>query len=352
MTTTSLRVQHYQENSPLVEKSGVSLAPMENLTPPQTTGVRLHWDGRSSLGGERGVGPVLGQALPASFQATGQPSITPRAGLYWRTDKVHYAPARPSRTIAWEQEAAGTTFLLDPILLAGITHGEISGATGELVWVCWGEQPASSTPSVRPALLVRTSRESTPVEHVTIVPSLTVHDPLVQHIALMLQAKMEGEGVAAQLYAGVLANALAVHFLHRYATSQHSQGEVAGGLSPYKLQRTIAYIREHLAQELSLVTLAAMGQASPAHFARLFKHSTGQTPHHYVIRRRMEQAQQLLAETAMSLSEIGLRVGCADQSHFTALFRKHIAMTPKAYRDNARAHAAAGHHRAQGFTDT
>jgi AraC family transcriptional regulator len=50
----------------------------------------------------------------------------------------------------------------------------------------------------------------------------------------------------------------------------------------------------------------------------------------------MERAQQLLAETDLPLNEIALQVGCADQSHFTALFRTHFALTPKAYRDHAR----------------
>jgi AraC family transcriptional regulator len=84
---------------------------------------------------------------------------------------------------------------------------------------------------------------------------------------------------------------------------------------------------------LSLATLAAVAQMSPTHFAHLFKQATGQTPHRYVIRCRMEQAKRLLAETDVPLSEIAYQVGCADQSHFTALFRHHVATTPKAYRD-------------------
>jgi methylphosphotriester-DNA--protein-cysteine methyltransferase len=52
--------------------------------------------------------------------------------------------------------------------------------------------------------------------------------------------------------------------------------------------------------------------------------------------RRMEHAKRLLAETDVPLIEIGLQVGCADQSHFTALFRTHASLTPKAYRDNTK----------------
>jgi AraC-like DNA-binding protein len=50
----------------------------------------------------------------------------------------------------------------------------------------------------------------------------------------------------------------------------------------------------------------------------------------------MAHAKRLLAETDVPLSDIGLQVGCTDQSHFTALFRTHVALTPKAYRAHTR----------------
>jgi len=64
--------------------------------------------------------------------------------------------------------------------------------------------------------------------------------------------------------------------------------------------------------------------------------ATGLAPHQYVLRCRMEHAKRLLAETDLSLMDIVHQVGCADHSHFTALFRKHVTMTPKAYRNHTR----------------
>jgi AraC family transcriptional regulator len=154
--------------------------------------------------------------------------------------------------------------------------------------------------------------------------------------ALVLQAAIEGESVAGQPSAQSLADAVATPFLRRYGVTRSSPGEVTGGLSLYKLRRTTAYIKDHLEQDLSLVTLAAVGETSPAHFSRLFRQAIGLPPHQYVIRCRMKRAKQLLAETDLPLSEIALQVGCADQSHFTALFRVHVALTPKAYRDHTR----------------
>jgi AraC family transcriptional regulator len=165
------------------------------------------------------------------------------------------------------------------------------------------------------------------------VPHFHAHDPLLHHIALVLQATSTADSTAEGLYAEVLTNALAVHLLRRYAACRHTVPEMTGGLSPARLRRTIAYIQAHLEQELSLTTLAALVHLSPDHFARLFKQATGQTPHQYVLGCRIARAKQLLAETDVPLSAIGLQVGCTDQSYFTALFRKHVTMTPKAYRD-------------------
>jgi AraC family transcriptional regulator len=166
------------------------------------------------------------------------------------------------------------------------------------------------------------------VERVTLAPSLPTYDPLLHHIALVLQAAIAGESVAQQLSAQSLADALVTPFLRRDGVMQQSLGEVTGGLSPYKRQRTIAYIKDHLEEDLSLVTLAAIEGTSPTHFARLFKQATGLAPHQYVLRCRMERAKKLLAETEETLIDVGLHVGCADQSHFTALFHKHVGMTP------------------------
>jgi AraC family transcriptional regulator len=225
------------------------------------------------------------------------------------------------------------TFSLAQGLLEVPVHAAFPTATVELVWLPWQEQPLSPTPAVHPALLVPAPCASWQTQHITIVPALDNYDPLLHHMAMVLQAAIEGEGEAGQLYAAVLAEALVVHFLRRYTASQSALDQASGGLAPSKLRRVTTYIQEHLEQALSLATLAAVAQTSPAHFARLFKQATGRTPHQDIITCRMAYAKQLLVETDMPLSEIGPEVGCVDQSHFTALFRKHVSMTPQVYRN-------------------
>ena len=321
----------------MAEEPSVSSAVVASATPlPQAAGPMLHWDDRSGVCGDVESLAFSACVRQPSFQAKRPLAAAHRARPYWTTGEIGRVPAIPPQAIAWEKEAALMTFSLAPVLLATAVHMVLPGATGELVWLPWQEQTASPIPAVHPALLVHTPYALLQAERVTIVPSLHAHDPLLHHIALVLQAAIEGEGLAGQMYAAVLADALVVHFLRRYTTPRPPLRQATGGLTPSKLRRTIAYIQEHLEQELSLATLAAVAQTSPAHFARQFKQATRRTPHQYVITCRMEYAKRLLVETDVPLGEIGPQVGCADQSHFTALFRKHVSMTPQVYRNTTR----------------
>jgi AraC-like DNA-binding protein len=320
----------------MVEQFCAMVATTASTTTSFTGGTTLQWN--ASNGECRAVMARAGveRSQPSPFFVKTSRHLAPRAERYWTSDEICVVPMVPPQVIAWDQEAARITFYLAPRLLTTTTHEPNLGATSELVWVHDPHAPISISRTVRPVLLVHAGDRTQQADLVEIIPNLQAHDPLRHHMTLALQATMEEQSPRGCLYAESLAEALGSHFLKRYTIAQPSHGEVTGGLSPYKLRHTTTYIKEHLAEELSLVTLAAVGQTSPAHFARQFKHSTGLTPHQYVIDCRMEQAKQLLTATEASLSEIGLQVGCADQSHFSALFRKYAFMTPKAYRDHTK----------------
>ena len=291
-------------------------------TPPPTSGDTLHWDGTG----------VVSQDVELTQDSAPAAGLVGRSMDLWRLDLL---PAPPAPAMDRALAAALTLYLDAGLLRASVLHTVIPGATGHLLWV--PSQQKIELPSVvHPALLVHTLYEALPVHYSELALHLPMHDPLHRHIALVLQAESDAEDVAGHLYAQALADALVVHFLRRYALSRQSLHTVTGGLAPSKLRRTIAYIKAHLEQTLSLAELAAVAQTSPTHFARLFKHATGLAPHRYVTTCRMEQAKQLLAATDVSLSEIGLQIGCADQSHFTALFRKYVSTTPQAYRNTTR----------------
>ena len=105
-----------------------------------------------------------------------------------------------------------------------------------------------------------------------------------------------------------------------------------GGLPPAVMRRVREYVDAHLGGSMDLATLASVAGVSIHHFARGFKQSTGVTPHHYLIQKRVERAQDLLAHTVLSLSEIAYAVGFSDQSHLARHFRQMLGVTPGQFR--------------------
>lgn len=186
---------------------------------------------------------------------------------------------------------------------------------------------------LQPALVTRAAQELSYADRIEIAPTLAVVDPQIQHIGLALKAELESGCLSGRLYGESLATALASHLLRRYSTSVTHIQDSACGLPKHKLWSAIEYINDNLENDLTLAELALVVQMSIYHFARLFKQSTGLTPHQYVINCRIERAKMLLVEKKLSIIEICEYVGFRSPSHFSALFRKLTTMTPKAYRE-------------------
>ena len=106
---------------------------------------------------------------------------------------------------------------------------------------------------------------------------------------------------------------------------------IRGGLSPKTLRRVQDHIAANLGQKITNEALAQVANLSPSHFARAFKDSQGVAPHRYILECRVKRTQELLA-TELSLSEIAVEVGFADQSHLTRWFREFVGVTPGSYR--------------------
>jgi transcriptional regulator of acetoin/glycerol metabolism len=105
-----------------------------------------------------------------------------------------------------------------------------------------------------------------------------------------------------------------------------------GGLSAGAMRRVREYVEVHLGESIDLTMLAAAAGLSMHHFARQFKQSAGVTPHRYLTQKRVERAQEMLAQTDLSLSEIAFAAGFSDQSHLARHFRHILGTTPREFR--------------------
>jgi transcriptional regulator of acetoin/glycerol metabolism/AraC-like DNA-binding protein len=105
-----------------------------------------------------------------------------------------------------------------------------------------------------------------------------------------------------------------------------------GGLPPGAMRRVREHVEAHLSESIDLAELAAIAGLSVYHFARAFKQSAGVAPHHYLVHRRIERAQEMLARSELPLSGIALATGFSDQSHLARHFRQMLGMTPGQFR--------------------
>jgi transcriptional regulator of acetoin/glycerol metabolism/AraC-like DNA-binding protein len=105
-----------------------------------------------------------------------------------------------------------------------------------------------------------------------------------------------------------------------------------GGLSTGAMRRVRQYVEAHLGESIDLTMLATVAGLSMHHFARQFKQTAGVTPHQYLTQKRVERAQQMLAQTDLSLAEIAYVTGFSDQSHLARHFRHMLGTTPREFR--------------------
>jgi AraC family transcriptional regulator len=197
----------------------------------------------------------------------------------------------------------------------------------------WEEELEDIAIHLDPDFVARQASELVQTDSVELIAACEVSDPLVHQIGRSLAAEVDAGAPGGSIYAESLVNTLVAHLLRHHSSAGERFQHHLGGLPKHKLRRVTEFIEENLEHDLTLAEIAGIAELSPFHFARSFKQATGSTPIQFLTHRRIDLAKRLLVESELPIVEIGLRAGFKNQSHFTTLFRKITAMTPRAYRN-------------------
>jgi AraC family transcriptional regulator len=166
------------------------------------------------------------------------------------------------------------------------------------------------------------------VDYERMALSVAAGDPFLREIIRAVDSAAQNE--VGDLYAESVAAFLAAHLV------THHSGRRAHPVPPVRedprVRSVIALMRERLAEPLTLAEIASEVYLSVFHLVRVFKETTGETPHRFLTRLRVEEAQRLLRDSDLSVAEIASRCGFASPGAFSTAFLRHTGVRPSTYR--------------------
>ena len=135
--------------------------------------------------------------------------------------------------------------------------------------------------------------------------------------------------------ASVMTDDLAWELASAFIGASFVPHEQVFGIPPRRLARVIEHIRNNLDTPLAVSVLCRIAEMSQSHFSKLFKRSTGLTPHQFVLQERINRSKELLRQGHAKLVDVALGVGFENQAHFTTVFGNLVGMTPRQFQRSA-----------------
>jgi AraC family transcriptional regulator len=149
----------------------------------------------------------------------------------------------------------------------------------------------------------------------------------VRHVLTLLDVAVRRLQTSDEVAHGTILEATS--FLRKQIDSEPAQGlpDGCGRLLAWQARKVRDYIDSHLTAPVPVADLCVLIGRSKAHFSRSFKRTFGESPHAFVIWRRVELAARYMLQTDAPLSDIALRCGFIDQAHLSKQFRRSMGQT-------------------------
>jgi AraC family transcriptional regulator len=159
-------------------------------------------------------------------------------------------------------------------------------------------------------------------------------DARLSGMVAAVHAEMLAGFPSGRLFLDSVEQAMAVALVNGHAVRHRPVRISRGGLGPARLRRIKDVVHAKLEDELSLDEMAESVGLSTAHFARMFRKSTGQTPHQFVLRHRLECAKAMLRAPDARVLDVAVACGFKTQQHFAQVFRALWGVSPTEYRQD------------------
>ncbi len=167
---------------------------------------------------------------------------------------------------------------------------------------------------------------------VELSPSRKFADPRLSAMVAAVHAEMVAGFPSGRLFLDSLEQAMAVTLVHGHAVRHRPVQIYRAGLGSARLRRIKELVHAKMEDDLSLEELAQSVGLSTAHFARMFRKSTGETPHQFVLRQRLERAKAMLRAPDARVLDVAVACGFKTQQHFAQVFRDVSGISPTEYR--------------------
>jgi AraC family transcriptional regulator len=157
-------------------------------------------------------------------------------------------------------------------------------------------------------------------------------DDTVASLGRVLLPALSHPDRANQLFVDHVLLGLGINVAQTYGGMRPLSPPIRGGLAAWQEKRAKQILSAHLDGRVPLKEVARACGLSVSYFSRAFRRSAGVTPHNWLLTLRVEVAKQKLREGRLSLRDVALACGFADQSHLTQVFARFVGLSPGAWR--------------------
>jgi AraC family transcriptional regulator len=196
----------------------------------------------------------------------------------------------------------------------------------------WDERISVLSIRIPDSALMEAARERLADRSLDIVPRQLVTDDRLTHLLFALDAERARGYSAGKLFVDGIEAAVANILLTSFNTFAPRSISGKGGMAPHLLRRVVEFMHANMDKQIGLKDLADCAGLSLSHFSFQFRASTNQSPHQYMLRLRVERSKELLADSRLSVLDVGLEVGFRNQQHFATVFRNCVGVPPSVYR--------------------